>query len=231
MTIDLNSTFYILSDTLPRASAFEGVAGPKDIAPNMYKVVFRDVLVEFIRQSNHIEGIHRHVEPRELFVYEKLLTLPRQRVDLQLLQSFVSLIANGAPMRLRSDQNVTVGRHTPPKGGRMIGFQLQKMLELVQSESTTLPIYWHNLFLWLHPFLDGNGRAARAMWLRLQLTEDADFIIRRLASMPLLQILYYDQLELFDLDAEEEMKSLMRHVELFDLDAEEEMKSLMRHEI
>lgn len=167
-----------------------------------------DFMRDFIRQSNAIERVDR-VTDRELYAYDRLLTVPKQRVDVQFLAALVNVVTGGARLRLCSDQNVRVGTHNPPRGGPKVLAMLERMLEHWHAGTEFVPIHWHNLYLWLHPFEDGNGRSARAMWLRLHWEKDADFILRRLGTHSLLECLYHDSLEYYDMDGLQHMQDLM----------------------
>lgn len=65
-------------------------------------------------------------------------------------------------------RDVQVGRHVPPKHGDLPRF-MARFDKVYQSESRSKPRQVeavgavHHRFLWIHPFLDGNGRVARLM--------------------------------------------------------------------
>lgn len=67
------------------------------------------------------------------------------------------------PGKLR-DRDVRVGRHVPVSPGAVLRF-LKKFEQIYQNLSLTETIInaasAHHRLLWIHPFLDGNGRVAR----------------------------------------------------------------------
>lgn len=72
-----------------------------------------------------------------------------------------------APGELRA-RDVAVGRHVPPPAGDLPAF-LARFEQAYESAALTKPrkaiatAAAHHRFLWIHPFLDGNGRVARLM--------------------------------------------------------------------
>jgi hypothetical protein len=60
--------------------------------------------------------------------------------------------------------NVRVGAHIPPAGGPHIAIMLKSILAEVNT-GTMSPYRAHLAYETLHPFMDGNGRSGRAVWL------------------------------------------------------------------
>lgn len=114
-------------------------------------------LVDFVRESNRIEGIHREPTVAEIEAHEAFM-------DVQpTVESLVALVAVLQPDACLRDSagvpGVRVGQHIAPPSGPAIRQDLTWVLEM--------PDLWeqHNLYETLHPFTDGNGRSGRALWL------------------------------------------------------------------
>ena len=77
------------------------------------------------------------------------------------------------PGEFRS-RSVVVGRHVPPPAQELPAF-LARFEQVYESANLTKPrrvvaaAAAHHRFLWIHPFLDGNGRVARLMSLAMLL--------------------------------------------------------------
>lgn len=99
----------------------------------------------------------------------------------------------GAKIRSEGWMNVRVGSHVCPPGGPHIVTALEEMISGVMI----LDMYeFHTKFLHLHPFMDGNGRAARAIlaWAVLR-----NLVWRTsLLKYPVLQAIYYMGLDFAD---------------------------------
>lgn len=118
-------------------------------------------MFEFVRQSNAIEGITRPPSRVEVDAHRTLLALRTLTVD-DVVQ-FVSAVAN-APIRARSGMDVRVARHYPPGGGPQIVTRLNALLDAINKRWLS-PWEAHVEYETLHPFMDGNGRSGRAIWL------------------------------------------------------------------
>lgn len=117
-------------------------------------------LIPFITESNLIEGIIRTPTNIEITAHQVLLET--KFLSVGLLREFVQLVA-GAPLRNRPGMDVRVGNHLPPRGGPEIESMLKSVLERADLE--TSPYTVHQAYENLHPFMDGNGRSGRAIWL------------------------------------------------------------------
>lgn len=117
-------------------------------------------LADFITESNHIEGLGP-AESHELTAHTTLLAAPA--LTIAALQAFVNTVAR-APLRSQHGMNVRVGQHFPPRGGPDIPRYLDQLLAAV-SERRITPYEAHVEYETLHPFMDGNGRSGRAVWL------------------------------------------------------------------
>ena len=129
---------------------------------------------DFVRESNRIEGIRRDPYPHELAAHTRLLKADALTVTA--IESFVASATrnvdgglhkysmHGAPIRKAPGMDVRVGNHLPPKGGPDIVRQLRDLLAAISERSMT-PREAHIHYERLHPFMDGNGRSGRAIWL------------------------------------------------------------------
>lgn len=115
-------------------------------------------LEDFVRESNRIEGINR--DPTETEIEAHKTFLAREFICVADLEAFVSKVQPGAELRQREGMNVQVGGHVAPLGGNNIFHDLVQILD--GSES---PWHQHMAYEFLHPFMDGNGRSGRALWL------------------------------------------------------------------
>jgi hypothetical protein len=142
-------------------------------------------LVEFIVESNQIEGITHPPTDQEIAAHERLLALPQVRVAD--LERFVADVA-GEVLRRQPNLNVVVGGHVPPAGGPHIESELRWLLD--RAHTIDDPHTTHVNYELLHPFRDGNGRSGRALWAWQMRRQGLDPFIR-----PFLQTFYYQTLD------------------------------------
>lgn len=141
----------------------------------------------FVRESNRIEGIRR-VLPREMAAHDGLLRL--EALTVGQIEDFVAAVAPGKRLRRHPGMDVRVGRHFPPLGGRHIEEQLQAILTRANERDD--PFEVHQAYEHLHPFMDGNGRSGRAIWLwQMVRQQGADHAL----TMGFLHLWYYQSLQ------------------------------------
>lgn len=117
-------------------------------------------IIEFVTESNKIEGINREPTPEELAA--TIIFLRQDKIRIENLCLLVQAYQPGAFIRSTHGMNVTVGKHVPPPGGPHVVDKLNEILFNLKNEN---PWVTHNKYETLHPFMDGNGRSGRALWL------------------------------------------------------------------
>ena len=144
-------------------------------------------LLDFVRESNRIEGIHREPNQTEMLAHKTFLAIEGD-IRPWHLRDFVLAVA-GAPMRLEPGMNVIVGGHRPKPGGPEVGWDLDNLCDYVGTELPS-PYEMHVRYETLHPFMDGNGRSGRVWWAWYmeQLGLDA-------FALPFLHRFYYQALD------------------------------------
>ena len=115
-------------------------------------------LADFVRESNRIEGIRRKPLTAEIAAHRDFLASDGALAE---LEHFVSIVQPGAVLRRSAGMNVRVGNHVAPPGGPGIETELRRLLAM-----TATPYQRHCAYETLHPFMDGNGRSGRVLWLR-----------------------------------------------------------------
>jgi len=150
-------------------------------------------LLEFVRESNRIEGIHRDPLDAEVEAHASLLAC--KRITQHTLRAFVQIVAN-APLRDKPGFDVTVGNHRPPIGGPHVPEALDRVLQGVNNKNAN-PYTVHAKYETLHPFCDGNGRSGRALWLYMMVRKGYDALDRDGNFMGFLHVWYYQSLSHF----------------------------------
>lgn len=117
-------------------------------------------LINFVKESNSIEGINREPLEEEIAAHTKFLDL--DEIKVADLCGFVKVVANRS-LRVNYGDDVYVGGHIPPSGGPVIEKKLEALLVDIQTD--VLNSYnAHVKYELLHPFMDGNGRSGRVLW-------------------------------------------------------------------
>lgn len=129
-------------------------------------------LVDFVRESNRIEGILREPSDAEITAHRDFL-MNRDPVTVERLQAFVAVVAPGHVLREQRGLNVRVGNHIAPSGGPFIRTELEFLL---MKTDVNDPWHTHVAYETLHPFTDGNGRSGRMLWLWMMNTAPLGFL-------------------------------------------------------
>lgn len=116
-------------------------------------------LVNFIRQSNEIEGIYREPTPIEISFSKSFLEM--KKIGISDLSALVKAYQPEAMLRDKEGLNVRIGRYYPTRGGPHIRGKLQDILDNMEVNGSYIT---HLNYEALHPFTDGNGRSGRMLW-------------------------------------------------------------------
>lgn len=120
---------------------------------------FETKLMDFARESNGIEGIHKEESARNHYKRLKWF-LGLKKLTIENVVKFNT----AGQLRDKKGMNVRVGNHIPPRGSEYIPMALDQILAIANDGSSSA-YQVHQDYEGLHPFSDGNGRSGRAVWL------------------------------------------------------------------
>lgn len=155
----------------------------------------------FVRESYSIEG-YKHTDydwaehHQYLFDFLAADDLTVESVSAYVRQTTTIGTVSGQ-LRDKPGMNVSVGDHDAPPGGTAIGYALEQMLAEFRSGYDSISVCYQR-YLHLHPFTDGNGRSARAIWLWLKLARTPVGATAELPVEGFLRTYHYDTLADYD---------------------------------
>lgn len=149
--------------------------------------ILEDKLLElFILESNMIENEFPDIGEPMIQLYRNFINYPLMTVTA--LNAFVITICpKKGKIRDNFGMDVMVGHHIAPPGSPNMPNILDDHLKSCPRRT---PYENHLRYENLHPYLDGNGRSGRALWLREEYQLNGNTVPRR----SFLHQFYYDTL-------------------------------------
>lgn len=121
-----------------------------------------DNLELFVVESFMIEGILSFDKAKMVEAHKVFLDV--EQLSVLHLCRLAETLEPRARLRTRPGMNVRIGSHFPPPGGPGIAYHLDNLLQNINAGQLS-PWEAHCRYEELHPFLDGNGRSGRVLWL------------------------------------------------------------------
>lgn len=160
-------------------------------------------LLGLIHESNIIEKIPDiRVAEGQLVRYLDFLD---GDLTIENVVRFAQYICPEGRLRAEVGMNVGVGRHVAPSGGPLIPIMLAAYLRDCNAEPRGSLLSLHHRMLFIHPFMDGNGRASRAilMWMARRTHSGPDsWIWDSMLRRGFLTTWYYMTLDAMDAETE-----------------------------
>ena len=147
--------------------------------------VKKNLIYDFCVESNRIERKFSEIEHTQMETkLRSLLDEPELTEDL--IVDFAKMC--GGEYRVKNGMDVVIANHRPMIGGITIKNELQKIIKRANEGDDPFDV--HCDFEILHPFMDGNGRTGRAIWV-WQMWNQKDYYL----DIGFLHLFYYQTLD------------------------------------
>lgn len=122
-----------------------------------------EFLLNFVRESWKIEGLPlTESEAHDIAEFHRLWLQADNVCVASLHAAAERFTGKKMILRERFGMDVRVGNHVPQRGGPLVRDLLN---DLLVEPDRFHPYVLHQKFEHLHPFMDGNGRTGRLLWL------------------------------------------------------------------
>lgn len=171
---------------------------------DMIKNVYVSNLNLFVAESNIIEGINDisadkvHLNALSDFLLLEKITIPA-------LVVFVNQIQPGAYLRQNPGDSVMIGGYVCPPPSRVEGLLFNLLADI--NEKLISAYEAHCRYEMIHPFMDGNGRSGRAIWLWIWVNQ-----LKRAAPASFLHMFYYESLQDYRQTRREQLAGYWKNV-------------------